>query len=124
MENITKIRREARIKRHRRIRKKVFGTSQRPRLAVYRSLNNIYGQLIDDEKGITLFQISTLTPSLKNEVKDKMSKTEKSKLVGKVLGQLATEKGIEEVIFDRAGYLYHGRIKALADGAREGGLKF
>lgn len=106
------------------IRKKIFGTTARPRLAVYRSLNEIYGQIIDDTKSVTLVSCSSKTKELQNEISASKSKIEKSVIVGKNLAKLAMEKNITTVVFDRSGYLYHGRIKALADGAREGGLKF
>jgi large subunit ribosomal protein L18 len=112
-----------RKKRHRRVRKKVFGTPERPRLNVYRSLNNIYAQIIDDVNGITLAAAS----SLEKNIKDKVSHTgnkEAARLVGTLIGQKAKEKGIEKVVFDRSGYIYHGRIKELAEGAREAGLEF
>ncbi len=112
-----------RKKRHRRVRKKVFGTPESPRLNIYRSLNNIYAQIIDDVNGVTLVAAS----SLDEEVKSKVSHTgnkEAAKLVGNLIGKKAVEKGIEKVVFDRGGYLYHGRVKELADGAREAGLKF
>ncbi|HOJ17813.1 MAG: 50S ribosomal protein L18 [Ignavibacteriales bacterium] len=106
------------------IRKKVFGTKEKPRLSVYRSLNYVYGQLIDDLDGKTLLTVSSLTGELKEELKNIKGKTAKSKLVGKYLAQKAKELEIEGCIFDRNGFRYHGRIKALAEGAREGGLKF
>lgn len=110
-----------RQKRHKKIRKKISGTGNMPRLAVFRSLANIYSQLIDDTIGKTIISVSSLTPELRNE---KAKKSEKAKAVGKMLAEKAKAKGIEKVVFDRAGYRYHGRVKALADGAREGGLKF
>ncbi len=112
-----------RKKRHRRVRKKVFGTTERPRLNVYRSAKNIYVQVIDDINGVTLAAAS----SLDKEVSEKTSSTgnkEAAKLVGKLIGERAKEKGINTVVFDRGGYIYHGRIKELADGARESGLEF
>jgi large subunit ribosomal protein L18 len=110
-----------RQKRHKRLRKKISGTGNMPRLAVFRSLANIYSQLIDDTIGKTIISVSSLTPELRNE---KAKKSEKAKAVGKMLAEKAKAKGIEKVVFDRCGYRYHGRVKALADGAREGGLKF
>jgi large subunit ribosomal protein L18 len=107
-----------------RIRKNVVGTPERPRLVVFRSLSNIYAQLIDDINHRTLCSISTLSKEVKEEVKEKEVKTSKSKLVGKAVARLALEKNVKTVVFDRNGYLYHGRVKAVADGAREGGLKF
>ncbi|MEX2569874.1 MAG: 50S ribosomal protein L18 [Gemmatimonadota bacterium] len=111
-----------RLRRHRRVRKKVVGTGERPRLVVYRSLNNLEGQIVDDTKGVTLLGISTLTSEVK-EAGGK-NKTERGKAAGKLLAERAREKGITKVVFDRGGYIYHGRVKAFADGAREGGLEF
>lgn len=108
-----------RKKRKIRIRKKVFGTPERPRLVVYKSNRYIYAQIIDDEKGHTLVSYSSLT--MKG---DKKLNKETAKEVGVQIAKLAIEKNITKVVFDRNGYLYHGRVKALADGAREGGLKF
>lgn len=106
------------------IRKKIYGTSERPRFTVYRSLNEIYGQIIDDTVGQTLVAISSNSKEVKSELASAKSKVEKSAIVGKLLAKKALEKNISAVVFDRNGYLYHGRVKALADGAREGGLKF
>jgi large subunit ribosomal protein L18 len=106
------------------IRKKIGGTAQRPRLTVYRSLGNIYGQIIDDVTGKTLVAASSISKEVKAELVSAKSKKEKSLAVGKILAKKALEKNIQNVVFDRNGYLYHGRVKALADGAREGGLKF
>lgn len=116
-------RNEKRQKRHMRVRQKVYGTPQKPRFNVYRSLDNIYVQIIDDTVGHTLVSAS----SLEKEVKDKAKNTgnkEAAKLVGELAAKKAIEKGIKEVVFDRGGYIYHGRIKEVADGAREAGLKF
>ena len=113
---------EARIKRHRRIRKKISGTKDRPRLSVYRSLKNIYAQLIDDESNTTILTCSTQQKPLKEQVKS--NNVQAATLLGESLAKGAKEKGIEEVVFDRGGYLYHGRIKAVAEAARKGGLKF
>ncbi len=107
-----------------RIRKKVLGTASRPRFTVFRSLNNIYAQLVDDVNGKTLFTVSTISKEVKGLLKDKKSKTEESKQVGKKLAEMAIERNIKKVVFDRNGYLYHGRIKAIADSAREAGLEF
>ena len=104
-----------------RIRKRVNGTAERPRLVVFRSLSNLYATLIDDVKGITICSVSTLSKEIKEE---KASKTAKSKIVGKLIAQKASEKNIKKVVFDRNGYLYHGRVKAVADAAREAGLEF
>jgi len=110
-------------KRAKRVRKKIFGTSERPRLSVHRSLKNVFVQVIDDVKGKTLVGISSAGP----EVRDlgiKGAKVDISKAVGKIVAEKAKEKGISKVVFDRSGYLYHGRVKAIAEGAREGGLDF
>lgn len=112
-----------RQKRHLRIRKTVNGTPERPRLNVYRSLNHIYAQIIDDKAGRTLVSASTLDKELKGKLGETGNK-EAAKAVGKLVAEKALAKGIEEVIFDRGGYIYHGRVKELAEGAREGGLKF
>ncbi len=118
---ITKIDRKAeRARRHLRVRKKISGTAECPRLCVYRSNNNIYVQVIDDVKGNTLAQASTLD----KEVKTKHSNKEAAKEVGALIAKRALEKKIETVVFDRGGYIYHGVVKELADAAREGGLKF
>lgn len=112
-----------RIKRHKKIRKKVFGTTTSPRLCVSRSLNNIYAQLVNDTETKTLAACSTLSV----EIKDKISKggnIEAATLVGELIAQKAKIIGIKKVVFDRAGYLYHGRVKALAEGARKRGLEF
>ena len=111
--------REARLRRHRRVRGKITGTSERPRLVVFRSNKGIFAQLVDDEAGKTLASASwlQLRPT-------KGTKTEQAAEVGKALATAAKKAGIESCVFDRAGYLYHGRVKALAEGAREGGLKF
>jgi large subunit ribosomal protein L18 len=116
-------RHERRLRRHRRVRKKVSGTSERPRLVVYRSLTSIEAQLVDDLQGVTLMGISTNSADVKAE-SGELSKGEKGRLAGKLLAQRAIEKGITKVVFDRGGFLYHGRVKAFADGAREGGLEF
>jgi large subunit ribosomal protein L18 len=112
---------ESRIIRHKRVRKTVTGTEERPRLCVYRSLNHIYCQIVDDSKGKTLASASTLDNDLKS---DKKRKTEKAASVGKLIAERASESGISKVVFDRSGYQYHGRIKALADAARKAGLEF
>ncbi|MCE5273181.1 50S ribosomal protein L18 [bacterium] len=111
----------ARLKRHTRIRKNIAGCPERPRLVVHRSLKNIEGQIIDDKSGVTLLGLSSLAKEIEAGGK---KKTEISKLVGLTLARKALEKGITRVVFDRGGYLYHGRIKAFAEGAREGGLEF
>ena len=119
-----KEKRLARLRRKKRVRKKVFGTSERPRLSVYRSLKHIYAQVIDDTKGITLAAASTLDPALREQLKEIKGKIEAARLVGKLVAERALEKGIKKVVFDRGGFKYHGRVKALADGAREAGLEF
>lgn len=118
-----KTRSAARNRRHVRVRQKIFGTPSRPRLSVYRSLLGIYAQLIDDEAGNTLVSASTIDTALREQVKG-LKQSEKANLVGKALAERALSKGIREVSFDRGGYKYMGRVKALAEGAREGGLKF
>ena len=114
----------ARQRRHRRVRAKVSGTEMRPRLNVFRSSKHIYAQVIDDVRGHTLAAAGTAEPAVQERVTDAMTKTEKAQLVGQVIAERAKEAGITKVVFDRGGFLYHGRIQALADGAREGGLEF
>lgn len=114
----------SRLRSKTRIRKKVFGTPEKPRLSIYRSLNNIYGQLIDDSNGKTLTSASSLSKEIAEDLKSTKSKTAKSKLVGILVAKKAVEQNISTVIFDRNGYRYHGRVQAFAEGAREGGLKF
>lgn len=113
----------ARKLRHDRVRKKVRGTVECPRLCVFRSLKYIYAQLIDDVQGVTLCSASSLEPEVKQSVA-KTGNTEAAAAVGKLVASRATQAGIGQVVFDRGGYQYHGRVKALADGAREGGLQF
>ncbi len=121
---ITRIDKNAvRQRRHRRVRKLISGTAERPRLSVYKSTKNIYVQFIDDVNGVTLASASTLEQTVKGEVAGK-TKTEAAKIVGKIAGERAKEKGIAEVVFDRGGYNYTGRVQAIADGAREAGLEF
>ncbi len=112
-----------RLKRHRRVRKKISGTTARPRLVVFRSLTNVEGQIVDDTQGVTLLGISTSSSDVKSESSE-LSKSERGRLAGKLLAQRAIEKGITKVVFDRGGFIYHGRVKAFAEGAREGGLEF
>ena len=112
-----------RQRRHERVRAKVGGTTARPRLCVFRSLNHIYAQIIDDSQNSTIASASTLDPDVKAEIDGKV-KIERAKLVGSLVAKRALGKGIEQVVFDRGGYKYHGRVKALAEAAREGGLKF
>lgn len=116
-------RNKLRKKKHLRVRKKISGTPERPRLCVYRSLNHIYAQIIDDIKGHTLVAASTVDPALKGKLTTG-GNVEAAREVGKLIAQKALAKGIKKVVFDRGGYLYHGRVAALAEGAREGGLEF
>lgn len=113
---------EARLRRHKRVRKHILGTAERPRLNVFRSLKNIYAQIIDDEAGKTLVAASTLDEALKDIAYG--GNKEAAKEVGKLVAKKALEAGIKQVVFDRGGYLYHGRVQELAEGAREGGLEF
>ena len=108
----------ARLRRHKRVRKAISGTAACPRLCVFRSLKNIYAQIIDDTKGVTLVAASSL------EIEGNGGNKEAAKAVGELIAKKALEKGIENVVFDRGGYIYHGRVQELADGAREAGLKF
>jgi large subunit ribosomal protein L18 len=112
----------ARVRRHKRVRKKVVGISPRPRLAIFRSLNHIYAQVIDDFKGEVLVAASSLSKELKGKIKG--SNVKGAYAVGELIAQKALAKKIEKVVFDRKGYLYHGRTKALAEAARKAGLKF
>ena len=116
-------RRIARLRRHERVRKHVVGTPERPRLNVFRSLRHIYAQVIDDSQANTLVSASTVDREIEAQVQG-LKKTEQAHMVGKVLAERAVSQGIKQVVFDRGGYKYHGRVKALADGAREGGLEF
>ncbi|MDQ0340202.1 large subunit ribosomal protein L18 [Caldalkalibacillus uzonensis] len=121
---ITKVdKNKARKKRHARVRRKLFGTAERPRLNVFRSTKHIYAQLIDDMEGKTLVSASTLDKELRDQI-EYGGKIEAAQQVGALLAKRAVEKGYKQVVFDRGGYLYHGRVKALADAAREGGLQF
>jgi large subunit ribosomal protein L18 len=114
-----------RKKRHRRVKKKLRGDVSRPRLVVYRSLNHIYAQVVNDVSGKTLLSLSSLSKEVRSKSEgEHYSKTDKSKIVGQMLAEKCLDKGIKKVVFDRDGYKYHGRIKALAEGAREGGLNF
>ncbi len=117
MRSASKEKLKARVRRHQRVRRKIVGNAVRPRLSVFRSLNNIYGQIIDDSSGKTLFSVSSLGQGLKGNI-------EGAKQIGASLAKRALDGDIKTVVFDRGGYLYHGRIKAFADAAREGGLKF
>ena len=114
---------KVRLKRHARVRMKISGTPDRPRLNVYRSLNNIYAQLVDDVAGRTLAAASTLDAALKGELKGGGNK-EAAKAVGTLIAKRSLDAGVEKVVFDRGGYIYHGRVKELAEAAREAGLKF
>mgnify|MGYP000925853314 CR=1 FL=1 len=114
---------EIRLRKHKRVRAKISGTPNRPRLCVFRSLSNIYAQIIDDTTGNTLVSASTLDKEIKGEIKS-TGNIEAAKAVGLLVGKKASSKGIDEVVFDRGGYIYHGRVKALAEAAREAGLKF
>lgn len=118
-----KIRAHARKHRHARVRRKIHGTSERPRLNVFRSLDNIYAQIIDDDAGVTIASASTLDKKLRGDMTEK-GRQEQAHAVGMALAERAKEQGIETVVFDRGGYPYHGRVKALAEGSREGGLVF
>jgi large subunit ribosomal protein L18 len=113
--------REARLRRHQRVREKISGTKAKPRLCVFRSLNHIYAQVVDDSQGQTLVAASTLDVEIKD---NKKNKTGQAEMVGTLLAKRAVEKKINQVAFDRGGFKYHGRIKALAEAARKGGLKF
>ena len=122
---LRKSRRLQRLRRHARIRKKVQGTGGKPRLAVYRSIRNIEGQIIDDDTRHTLLGLSTLAPELRGvQVEEGGRKVGQAKAAGKLLAERAKAKGIHQVVFDRGGFRYHGRVKAFAEGAREGGLEF
>ena len=112
-----------RLQRHKRVRRKIAGTTQRPRLCVFRSSNNIYAQIIDDANRVTLTAASSLDAEVKGAVNHGGNK-EAAKMVGAMIAKRAIEKGITEVVFDRGGYLYHGRVQVLAEAAREAGLKF
>lgn len=113
----------ARLHRHRRVRKNVFGTPDKPRLNVFRSLAEIYAQVIDDEKGYTLAAASSIDVDLRDKIK-KLKKTEQAREVGKLLAERAVKAGIKKVVFDRGGYQYFGRVKELAEAARKAGLEF
>ena len=122
---LRKSRRLQRLRRHARIRKRVHGTGERPRLAVYRSLRNIEGQVIDDDRHHTLVGLSTLAPELRGgDDPGASGKTDAARAAGRLLAERARERGITSVVFDRGGYRYHGRVRAFAEGAREGGLIF
>jgi len=118
-----KTRSTARVRRHARVRKNISGNPERPRLNVFRSITSIYAQVIDDKAGHTLVSASSIDNELRTKMKD-LTKTEQAKLVGKTIAERAKEIGIDSVVFDRGGYRYAGRVKSLAEGAREGGLIF
>lgn len=115
--------RDARLRRHKRIRKKISGTNERPRLSVFKSLKHIYAQIINDEEGVTLVSTSTLSSEVREQIKYG-GNIVASKIVGELVAKKAIEKGIKTVVFDRGGYVYHGRVKALAEAARDSGLQF
>ncbi len=116
-------RKKARIKRHQRVRRNLAGTPERPRLAVFRSLTEIYAQVIDDEAGVTLVSASSIDKELRSKL-DGKTKTEQARMVGEAVADRAKDKGVTTVVFDRGGFKYIGRVRALAEGAREGGLDF
>ncbi len=113
-----------RVIRHARVRKKISGTTSMPRLCVYRSLKNIYAQIIDDSKGVTLAAASTVEKDVMAQLNDETAKKDAAKIVGKLIGERAKAAGVTQVVFDRGGYIYHGRVAELAAGAREAGLEF
>jgi large subunit ribosomal protein L18 len=115
---------EARTRRHVRLRKKVSGTTERPRLSVFRSLHHIYAQIIDDIQGVTLVSASTVEPEIQKQISKNGGNVAAAKLIGTTIAQKALGKGIKQVVFDRGGQIYHGRVKALATAARESGLEF
>lgn len=115
---------EGRARRHKRIRKSIIGTKERPRLSVHRSISHLYAQVIDDTAGKTLVQLSTHSPDLKSKLSKNAGNVKGASLLGTSLAEKCKKEGITKVVFDRAGYLYHGRIKALAEAARKGGLSF
>ncbi len=117
-------RKESRLKRKKRVRKKVQGTAERPRLSVFRSSRHIYAQIIDDESARTLAAVSSMSKDIRQEVEGKCGNCEGAALVGGHIARLALDKGINKVVFDRNGFLYHGRVKTLAEAARESGLEF
>ncbi|HOQ16296.1 MAG TPA: 50S ribosomal protein L18 [Defluviitaleaceae bacterium] len=112
-----------RVNKHLKVRKKIFGTSERPRLSVFRSDKHIYAQIIDDTKGHTLVAASTVEKDIKSKI-EKTNNVDAAKVVGEMIAKRALDKGVKQVVFDRGGYIYHGKIKALADAAREAGLEF
>lgn len=126
-DHTTKLMKEKQERRHRahlRVRKRVRGSGERPRLSVYKSLKYIYAQVIDDEQGVTLAQANSADPEIRQQLTKGSSSIEAAKLVGEAVAARAREKGIDKVVFDRGGYIYHGKVKAVAEGAREKGLQF
>jgi len=121
MANIQKLKEKAKVRRKYRSKKRLFGTPDRPRLTVYKSLNHIYAQLVDDQSKKSITGVSSLTKELASQ---KLVKSEMAAKVGELIAARAKEKGVQTVVFDRSGYLYHGRVKALGEAARKGGLKF
>jgi len=121
--NRFELKKTRRLRRKYSIRRKISGTAEKPRLSIYRSLTNFFAQLIDDTNGVTLAQASTIDKEVKGMITPEMTKTDLSKLVGKALAQRAVAKNINQAVFDRNGYIYHGRVKAFADSLRENGLK-
>ncbi len=122
MKNWIKI--DGRVRRHKIIRKKIMGTDERPRLSVYRSLNHLYAQVVNDVEAKTIVSLSTLSPDVKDTIKKDAGNVKGAIALGTALAETCKKKGVTKVVFDRSGYLYHGRIKALADAARKGGLQF
>jgi large subunit ribosomal protein L18 len=122
MKNWIKI--DGRVRRHKIIRKKIMGTDERPRLSVYRSLNHLYAQVVNDVEAKTIVSLSTLSPDVKDAIKKDAGNVKGAIALGTALAETCKKKGVTKVVFDRSGYLYHGRIKALADAARKGGLQF
>ncbi len=126
-EHVTKLvqkKRERRERAHLRVRSRVRGTAERPRLSIYKSLKFFYAQVIDDDRGVTLAQASSSDPEIRQRITGSASNKDAAKVVGEMVAERARAKGIEKVVFDRGGYIYHGNVKALADAAREKGLQF
>ena len=115
---------KGRIRRHKIIRKRIMGTKDRPRLSVYRSIDHLYAQLIDDEAGVTIVSLSTVSAGIRDKIKKDSGNVKGAQALGAALAELCKKSGIAKVVFDRSGYKYHGRVKALADAARKGGLQF
>lgn len=120
----TKRKRQRRQRAHLRVRRKIRGSEARPRLAVFKSLRYVYAQLIDDDQGVTLLSASSLEPELKAKLGASTGTKQAARLVGETLGERAKAKGVEQVVFDRGGYVYHGKVREVADGARSAGLSF